>query len=214
LRFLTLTIPNVDSNNPAYLRKKVKFIRQAFNRLRRWKAYKSVIPAGLIGTEIVNKLGISWNIHLHILYEGGFIPVCCQDMKDANTYDEIKYVEKMRCVDCSASRCLRRDWKKVTGGAVVVDIRRVWSISGGLAYIAKYMTKEADISGKAEIYDEVLKGIRLLQPFGAWFGIRIKAHAFGCPICGCVSWYTEIQIEKLKKRAAAPSRASPENIPF
>lgn len=214
LRFLTLTIQNIASNNPEYLRKRVVFIRKAFNRLRRWKAYKKVIPAGLVGTELTNKSGESWNLHLHILYEGGYIPVCCQDMKDANTYDEISYVERMRCADCSSSRCMRRDWRKATGGAVVVDIRRVWSIAGGLAYIAKYMTKAADISGLAEVYDTALKGIRLLQPFGTWFGIRVKPHAFGCPECGCVSWFTDFQIEKMKERASPCSHSPPELIPF
>lgn len=206
---MTLTIPNIDVDDVHYLRDRVRFIRKAFNRLRRWKAYKSIIQAGLIGTELVNKTGHSWNLHIHVLYEGGYVLVCCQAMKDANTYRDIRHIERTKCRKCKLSRCLRRDWKKAAGGASVVHIKSIYCIKGGLEYICKYMTKPADVGGKTAVYDRVLKGFRVIQPFGGWFKIRLKPHSFACPECGCRVWLTDFQVEYLRQRAQVRSKDPP-----
>ena len=109
LKLLTLTIKNIpverssekDINN---LRNGVRILIKSFAKLRRWKRYQLVLIGGLRVVEIMHKKWKKnkddewirtdeWNIHMHVLCQGAYQEVCCQEMKDANKPGEIQAVE-------------------------------------------------------------------------------------------------------------------------
>ena len=56
----------------------------------------------------------------------------------------------------------------------IVDIRKVDAIYG-LKYTLKYLKKAPTVSGHEQEYNEVLKGTRLVQAWGSWYGeVRAK----------------------------------------
>lgn len=223
LRFMTLTIPNINTDDIDEIKGAIKRVLKDFRRLRSKKAYKNIITAGIRGVEVkFHPGGIGekkiylpdgtkktvefditggWNVHLHLIYQGEYLKVCCKGMKQANTPKEIHDFEQTKCARCTEKVCLRRDWKYISKGAPVVDIRRIWSFRKGLEYMLKYMLKPPDIADKADIYNAVLKGTRIMQTFGDWFKVKIKKHAFACPICGCTDWYSEWELEVLHRHA-------------
>lgn len=218
-KFLTLTTRNVHSTDVIELRKEVRRIQASFEKLRRWKAYKKRVLGGFRGVELKHIPGRGWNIHLHIMYFGAFLLVCCKPMKDANSLMEIEHMERSVCPKCKEAVCIRRDWLKVTGGDPIVDIKRMWHLRGALKYILLYVTKAPDVRGFEYEYNEIVKGTRLIQPFGIFFKADIVIKRFSCPECGCEFWVIDIKLFIYRLTAATPVRSPPEcekilNVPY
>lgn len=73
-----------------------------------------------------------------------------------------------------------------------MDIREVDAIYG-LKYVLKYLKKAPMVFGYADEYNEVLKGTRLVQAWGCWYGeVRAKEEDEGpkliCAVCGHSDW--------------------------
>ena len=124
--------------------------------------------------------GRGWHVHLHVLVEGGYV----------------------------SQRLLARDWQELTGD-YIVDIREVDAIYG-LRYTLKYLKKAPTVSGHEDEYNEVLKGTRLVQAWGSWYGeVRAKekdeAPKLICAVCGHSAWIVilqkvEIPLEEFRGR--------------
>jgi predicted dinucleotide-binding enzyme len=96
-----------------------------------------------------------------------------------------------------AQRHLAQDWQELTGDSLIVDIREVDAIYG-LKYTLKYLKKAPTVSGHADEYNEVLKGTRLVQAWGSWYGeVRAKeedeAPKLVCAVCGHSDWIVILQ---------------------
>lgn len=210
-KFLTLTTRNVHSTEVSDLRKEVRRIQKAFEKMRRWVAYKKRIVGGFRGVELKHIPGHGWNIHIHIMYFGNFMLVCCDRMKQSNTLLEIDHMERSVCPDCTEPVCIRRDWKRLTGGDPVVDIKRMWHLRGALKYILLYVTKSPDVRGFEAEYNEIVKGTRLMQPFGCFFGAKIVVKRFLCPVCNCSHWIIDISLDLFRLRAVRFQRSPPDS---
>ena len=118
----------------------VEDVREAWKKLRRRTPYKETWQGGLYAVEAVHK-GRGWHVHLHVLVEGGYV----------------------------AQRQLAQDWQELTGDSYIVDI---WEVDAlyGLKYTLKYLKKSPTVSGYADEYNKVLKGTRLVQAWGSWYG--------------------------------------------
>ena len=68
----------------------------------------------------------------------------------------------------------------------------------GLKYTLKYLKKAPTVSGYEDEYNEVLKGTRLVQAWGSWYGeVRAKeedeAPKLVCAVCGHAEWMVILQ---------------------
>ncbi len=160
LRFVTLTLKNVVDLDAG-----VKKIRSCFTKLRHRKYYVSRIYGGLYAIECpVGKDGL-WNVHLHFVYGGRYIP----------------------------QPKLADDWEKITGDSRVVDIRKVKCVDRSVRYLVKYACK-VDVGamvadGKLGEYMSALYNVRLVQAFGTLLGRRtVDDTLFLCPECGECVW--------------------------
>ena len=79
--------------------------------------------------------------------------------------------------------------------------------------LIKYVKKAPTVSGHAAEYNEVLKGTRLVQAWGGWYGqVRAKeddeAPKLVCAVCGHSEWIVilqkaDVSLEEFKARRAA-----------
>lgn len=143
-------------------------LREAWKKLRRRTPYNDTWQGGLYAVEAVNK-GKGWHVHLHVLVEGGYV----------------------------SQRILAEDWKDITKDSCIVDIREVDAIYG-LKYVLKYLKKAPTVSGHEQEYNEVLKGTRLVQAWGSWYGeVRVKEQdeepKLICAVCGHADWIVILQ---------------------
>ncbi len=168
-KFLTVTIRNL----PVITRDDVRRIRSQFIRLLRRKYYTTRIRGGIYVIELTNK-GKGWHLHIHALIDTynrskGFLPW-----------------EK-----------LKRDWLSITGTSMVVDIKEAVNTRGALEYILKYLVKPPEVYGQEDVYDDVMKGARLIQTFGTLYGEKPGRPQLACEKCGCCWWISEYQIHRL-----------------
>jgi len=149
----------------------VQRLRAAATRLFRRKRWASRIRGGIYSIEAVNK-GRGWHVHVHMVVDADYLP----------------------------HRELSEDWRKVTGDAFIVDVRRAWSPQEALKYILKYLLKPPQIlDGQEAVYNEVLKGIRLVQPFGSFYReIKQEKPPVVCPECGCTGWITKFELSRYR----------------
>jgi len=161
LRFVTLTIKNCDD-----LKKGVDRIRDCFTKLRHRKYYKSKLKGGLYSLQAEPDDGGKWNVHLHCIFYGGFLP---------------------------QSR-LSDDWLSITGDSFIVDIRRPGRPSDALRYVLRYVAKGIEPDDDQWTGDSLvefvlaLSDVRLVQAFGCFLGHVAKREPFACPECGYVLW--------------------------
>ncbi len=76
----------------------------------------------------------------------------------------------------------------------MVDIRAIENPVKVLRYIFKYTTKSPTIDTQAhrDEYNAVLRGKRLVQPFGSWYGrVTVRKEPFACATCGLTAWRVE-----------------------
>jgi len=160
VRRIDLTIKNVED-----LKQGVDKVRDSFTKLRRRDYYKRRIQGGIYGIEANPGKDGKWNVHLHFLYYGSYIP---------------------------QSR-LSDDWKDITGDSPVVWISRPRNSEKALWYVVKYVTKgvhEADQWTEAQLVEFVLalENVRLIQAFGCFLGRIAQRPPFVCPRCGHCIW--------------------------
>lgn len=108
----------------------------------------------------IKKIGLTYNFHIHIVYEGSYIPV----------------------------HWLSEQFRKVTKGeSYIVDIRRIgWhnnTNSFVANYLGKYLTKLPQIYPKEAFYDVYL-AFRNVRMFQSSLRLKIPKFKASCPICG------------------------------
>lgn len=156
-----LSIKNVDD-----LKKGVQRIRRCFANLRHRKYYKARILGGVYGLEAKPGYDGKWNVHLHFLYHGKFIP-------------------QARLSD---------DWKEITKGSFIVWIGRHEDPRHALQEAIKYVTKgvqpdDAQWTAKSLVeFVMALSDVRMVQAFGSFLGEAAEKAPFACPECGYLFW--------------------------
>lgn len=199
-KLLTLTMKTLkpsarDDMTVDRVRLQIKKLREGFNAMRRWKKYEHILRGGLRSIEVKVTDKGEWNVHCHIVYEGAYHPVCCKEMKNANSRSAEARVEATRCGKC-LDKCFRFDWKTVSGNTVV-DVKRAYNPRSGLRYILKYISKPPQVDGRYDLYDRILKGSRMVQPFGSWFSMAVERPVVICPCCDGELWMSEFQINSI-----------------
>lgn len=106
----------------------------------------------------------NWNVHIHALVSSRWIPV----------------------------KELSRHWSKVSPGRIV-DIRFV-PVKQIKNYLTKYITKSILPEKHQQEASDALKGTRMFQFFGDWYGLanEIKKISYECPKCGSRAWLIEL----------------------
>lgn len=166
VRTLMLSIKNV-----ADLRYGVDRIRDCFTKLRHRKYYKSRILGGLYGIEAKPGKDGKWNVHLHCIYYGEYIP--------------------------RGQLC--HDWKQVTGDSWYTYVKQHRNASNALRYVLKYIGKGIDSEAAGWTGEDLvefvvaLSDVRLTQAFGCFLGHTSKVY-LTCPECG-ESWWALLDAE-------------------
>jgi len=173
VRTLMLSIKNVTD-----LRAGAKKIRACFNRLRHRKRYKALMEGGLSGIEGKPGKDGKWNVHLHCIYYGGYIP----------------------------RGQLSLDWKEITGDSWYVYVKAHRNVSDALRYVLKYVTKGLNPDAPEWTGEDLvefvvaLSDMRLIQAFGCFLKHASKVYLV-CPKCG-ESWWALLD-EKGEKVSSA-----------
>lgn len=130
---------------------RIDALLKAFSALRRRAFWKDRCRGGLFVIETTRGAkGEHWHVHLHVLVEGEYL------VKSA----------------------LKAEWKAVTGGAEIVDIRACHDREKAIAYVCKYVSKGSDIGEWSEEtlcdYAEGVHRRRLLGTFGKWHKVDVN----------------------------------------
>ena len=168
VRFMTLTVGNKENLD----KQDVIDIRESFKKLKRRDYFDSLINGGVYAIEC-NYNG-SWNLHMHVVYEGGFI-------------------DQKRLSDA---------WEDITGYGVV-DVRKSNNKDSDAKELAKYISKQPDVSSPSSDdtveeeadrlfeYHEAMYRTNLVQPFGIFHhssnhavSLRWANIRYECPECG------------------------------
>lgn len=119
---------------------------RSFRQLRAWRRWRETVAGGVAFLEIKwSEKKQRWHPHIHALIEAGYLP---QDQ-------------------------ISDQWKRITGGSFIVDIRRPHVAESAIHYVTKYGSKALDQSfvSNPDRLDEALqalKGRHLCLAFGAW----------------------------------------------
>lgn len=171
VRFMTLTWRNVEKLE----RSDVSDLRDAFSKLKRREYFDNRINGGVYSIEC--NYTDSWNLHMHVVYEGAYIPQ--SKLSDA--------------------------WSDLTDSPIV-DIRKSNDKDSDAEELAKYITKQPDVSSNnseiesedAEVladrllqYHKAMYQTNLVQPFGVFHhssdravSLRWANALYECPECG------------------------------
>jgi len=148
LRFLTLTLKA--SDDP--LSTTVARLRGGFRKLRLSKQFRDWFRGGVYFLEV--KLGSGsgrWHPHLHLLFEGGYIP----------------------------HELIKRAWLEITGDSSIVWITRIRDSGHAAGYISKYAAKPIPsqlVHDSARLREamEALHGVRMFNVFGNWIDLHLS----------------------------------------
>jgi hypothetical protein len=149
LRFMTLTL----KGKPEILAVRLSDLRAYFRRLKRTLLWKRSVKAGIACIEVKRyKTVEGWHCHYHVLFHG-------------------KYIVRSE---------LARTWKTITGDSDIVDVRLARDRNNVARYVTKYVSKplDMDCARHDNLLDEAvraLKGVRLMDTFGAWRGKPLTA---------------------------------------
>ncbi len=101
-----------------------------------------------------------WHAHLHVVIESSYVPF----------------------------KVLLAEWQAVSPGRGVF-IKKIHG-SQIVGYLTKYLTKSECSEPEQQYMTQILKGVRLFQPFGSWHSpiSKIKKHQVYCPDCNSVCW--------------------------
>lgn len=138
----------------------------SFAKLRRWKEIG--FKKGIYTIEILKKDGDFWYLHLHALID-------------------CKWLDQKR---------LSEIWKKITGDASIVDIRRINNTKKACMEVIKYQTKMWELTDDEKLFvDQIFTHSRFVGSFGIDIP-ESKSHANICPLCGgkleiCEDWRSD-----------------------
>jgi Replication protein len=133
------------------LGERIDAVLKAFSALRRRKAWKQRVKGGLFVVETTRGAkGEHWHVHLHVLIEGDYFP----------------------------HALLKAEWQAASGGASIVDIRAVHGRQQAVNYVAKYVSKGADVEAwDDDTVCEFAEGVhrrRLMGTFGKWHKVDVN----------------------------------------
>jgi len=168
-RFITLTVRNTEDitkqdfkNCTKHFNKLVKVLGLSYNpfsplRNKKEMATKQTLKLGryIYTREVKYTAESGFNLHIHCLYDGDFIPV-----------EELSYY-----------------WEKISG-SFIVDVRRINDAEHGLKYISKYISKGSEFGRSANAYVRFLnasRGMRLVQTSK---GLASEKEILMCKKCG------------------------------
>lgn len=166
LRLLTLTLRSSDAD----LREQVKRLYKSFRTLRAGKLFKKRIRGGVFFAEITYNADTErWHPHLHVVFEGDFIP----------------HAE------------LSKAWQEITGDSFIVDIRRLRDSRAAAGYVAKYASKAIGgpiwgIPAALSAAVEALKGVHTFATFGTWRALQLSK-----PIADDEDWVPVMSLSRL-----------------
>jgi hypothetical protein len=147
-KFLTLTL----KHNTAPLAKQIDSLYGFFKELKRRPWFKKRLKGGVWFFQVkVSAADGLWHPHLHILFEGRFLP----------------HAE------------LSAKWKEITHGSSVVDIRAVTNPKKAVEYVARYAAAPCDLVSldlqRAVDVIRSLFGRRIVGTFGTGRSIKLAA---------------------------------------
>lgn len=152
------------------LQRMIKILSRSFRKLRQQKGWKKRVTGGAHVIEITRSEH-GWHAHIHAVIAGSYFPF----------------------------KSLLEMWKKCSPGHGVY----IKMIPEKLVvnYLTKYITKRSDTFIDDDEYDVsyALKGLKLFNPFGQWFGWSkdLKEEHPPCPDCGSTCGYiTEFDIPR------------------
>ncbi len=199
--FLTLTIPNFAAGT---LRKK------SFSDLRRKvrrfiKIYEGYITGGVYSLETTwNREEKSWHLHCHILFDAAFSIPAKRDVfiriKREMEFTWLRMtggsgwkIKDFEYWFAQTSQPQTKEWNAVNRR--VIDIRPVRNRDKAAYEVLKYITKVSDFADDPIAVDEFLiavRGVRLLQTFGTWYGFKFDQQeeptaGLSCD-CGANQW--------------------------
>jgi len=153
--FMTLTLRNIPDRE--WSKDHVREFRANFGKLRR--RFKTIL-GGFYCVQTTN-YGKGWHLHLHVLFDGTFIP----------------------------QKLLSATWLKITGGSWIVGIELVSDRRKAVGYLLRDFLQAPKIRPEdSEAFNSVFHGSRLIQPFGKYRNTRFPRVPFVCPVCGYVEW--------------------------
>lgn len=126
-------------------------LRTWFGKLRRSRLWKGAVKGGVYTVEVtINEDTGLWHPHLHILFDGSYIPV----------------------------RALQKVWHEITGGSEIVWLEEVYNRDGAANELAKYIGKpqrvEAWTLEQIKEYAIAIHGGRMVQTFGNCHGKKVE----------------------------------------
>lgn len=148
MRFMTLTLKSTDQPLTEVLSRLIK----SFGQLRRRKEIAERIDGGVWFLEITRNVETGrWHPHLHVLFQGTFIP----------------------------QQILRRNWLDITKDSFIVDIRALRDSKQAAEYVCKYASKGCDGSvwHDEEALTEAMDALsarRTFSVFGSWKNLDLS----------------------------------------
>ncbi len=175
IKFLTLTTKNLQAITKSDYRHLTLYFNSFTKRLRRL-GYK--FNKGIIVKETTEK-GNGFHLHMHILYDGSYIP----------------------------QAELSKIWNEVTKDSKIVHILQ-WrgNAEGAIKYLSKYVTKGHTIFSSDALVDYFVstKHIRMIQTFGENFIVSKIIHRKVCQSCNSIEWRFIFDIRGLSEAEKKP----------
>lgn len=145
-RAMILTVTS--SSRP--LAEQLRSLRRAFARLRRSAWWKGLVAGGCYTIEVtINKTTGLWHPHLHIIFDGQFIP----------------------------HKALQAHWHKASGGSKIVWLaaidRRLDMVKELCKYIGKPARMNTFTGPQIREYARAVSGSRMMHAFGSLHGVPL-----------------------------------------
>lgn len=150
IRFLTLTLKA--STTP--LKEQLDRLFSCFGRFRHRQKIAIAMKGGIAFLELSrNRETGAWHPHLHVLFEGDFLP----------------------------HAVARSEWHAITGDSFIVDVRAIASVAVAAGYVVKYATKAtgANVWTHPESLREAIiamVGRRTFNAFGTWRSLSLARN--------------------------------------
>lgn len=148
LRLLTLTL----KSQSVPLTDQIDRLLRSFRRFRQAAPVRHCLVGGLYFVEITyNNRRDQWHPHLHVIFEGGFLP----------------------------HELAKQTWLHVTGDSYVVDVRALHNSHAAASYVAKYAAKAVSHhvwTCPARFKEAIvaLHGRRTFHAFGHWRALDLS----------------------------------------
>ncbi len=153
LMLLTLTLKKSEIDTLSC--KEIRFLNQSARKLIN-TLYSKKKGCGALA---IMEVGKSFNLHIHALVYGFFIP----------------------------QKLISDLWFRITGDSQIVDIRVIKSPKKAVFYILKYINKPPEFESPEmmALYFDSIVGIRRIHKYGEFYNYPLcKKEPFPCPLCG------------------------------